>query len=399
MSASEAVEDPAESKVPVGRVAVIWDGRFRAYDMGSAHPFNEAGRDHAVRLFESSLSSEQHQAIHWERKIEPADEDVLRTFHDESYLEFVRNASRDPERILLDARETPSFPGCFEASARIAAGTEWGARWAMGEGRVALASAGGLHHAWPKYAAGFCIFNDVAIAIAVARKAKKRVAYVDLDAHHGDGVMYGFYRDGGVLDIDFHQDGRTLFPGTGFPSETGEGDGAGLKVNIPLPPGAGDEALVPLAQRILPRMFHDFRPDLLVLQHGIDGHWGDPLAKLQFTPSGYAEVDRLLIRLASKFDGRILITGGGGYRAGTVARMLARTGRLFGGLEVPADDAPLPARWRAEFTEEFGSAAPQRWADRPNPAPTPWSSDAEAALVDDLESALGRRFPVSAEAL
>jgi acetoin utilization protein AcuC len=376
-----------------GHLAVMWDPRFRAYDFGPGHPFNETSREFAVRLLESSLTPAQHAAIHWNRTIDPAAVATLRSFHDADYIEFVRAASDETESLLLDALDTPSFPGCFEAAARIAAGTLEAARWAMGDGRVAFAPAGGLHHAGPKRAGGFCIFNDVAIGIAAAREAGHRIAYVDLDAHHGDGVMYGFYRDGHVLDIDFHQDGRTLFPGSGFPSETGKGDGAGLKVNVPLPPGAGDEALVPLARRLLPRMFHDFRPDLLVVQHGVDGHWGDPLAQLQFTPRGYAEVDRLLIGLAAEFGGRILITGGGGYEVRSAARALARSGRQYGGLEVPADDAILPESWRTDFAREFGVSAPERWADPPRLPRSPWGPAAESELIDALESALGRRFP------
>jgi acetoin utilization protein AcuC len=221
------------------------------------------------------------------------------------------------------------------------------------------------------------------------------VAYVDVDVHHGDGVMYGFYGSGRVLDIDFHQDGRTLFPGTGAIHETGAGDGSGLKVNVPLPPGAGDGALVPIARRIVPPLLDAFRPRLLVVQHGVDGHWGDPLAGLRYTARGYAEVDRLLLEWAERAECPVVLTGGGGYRAASVARVLARAGRLLAGLPLPPDDAPLAEEWREWFFQAVGEPAPARWVD---PAPRDsWSPERGHKLVRTLEQALGRRFPAPGE--
>ncbi|HXY47366.1 MAG TPA: acetoin utilization protein AcuC [Thermoplasmata archaeon] len=372
---------------------VVWDPRFREYNFGPDHPFDETSRDFAVRLFESTLTPEERVSIDWKRAIEPAPTPMLLTFHEEGYLDFLRAASASTMPILLDSSDTPAFPGCFEASARIVAGTEWAVRLAIDRGGGVFVPAGGLHHAAPGRASGFCILNDVAIGVAAAVEAGRRVAYVDIDAHHGDGVMYGFYRNGRVLDVDFHQDGRTLFPGTGRVGEVGEGDGAGLKVNVPLPPGAGDEALVPLARRLLPPLLEDFRPDLLVVQHGLDSHWGDPLAQLQFTPHGYAEFDRLLLDRADRFGGRIVVTGGGGYLASSVARTLARVGRQFGGLTPFADDTALPEPWRIDFVNTFGSPAPSHWVDRPKLELSPWNAAREQHLLQDLERALGRTFP------
>ncbi len=372
---------------------VVWDPRFRDYDFGPGHPFDEASRESAVRLFESSLTPEEQATVGWQRSIEPAPAPTLLTFHEEGYLSFVRAASGSSRVTILDSPDTPLFPGCFPASARIVAGTEWAVRHVIDRAGVVFAPAGGLHHAAPGRASGFCIFNDVAIGIAAALEARQRVAYVDIDVHHGDGVMYGFYRHGRVLDVDFHQDGRTLFPGTGRVTEVGEGDGAGLKVNIPLPPGAGDEALVPLARRILPSLTEEFRPDVWVIQHGLDGHWGDPLAQLQYTPHGYAEVDRLLLDLSARWGGRVVVTGGGGYLARSVSRVLARVGRQFGGLETISDDAVLPEAWRVAFEDAFGSPAPVQWVDPPELYESPWSRAREEHLVRELENALGRRFP------
>ena len=189
--------------------------------------------------------------------------------------------------IPLDAGDTPSFSGCFEAAARIAEGAACAVDFTLEHKAPSFHPAGGLHHAHPDRASGFCIFNDVALAVGRAVAAGHRVVYIDIDAHHGDGVMYGYYSSGRVLDIDFHQDGRTLFPGTGTTDETGLADGNGLKVNLPLPPGPGDEALGPLFQWIVPPLVRSFRPDLIVVQHGADGHVGDPLTALQYTSRVY----------------------------------------------------------------------------------------------------------------
>jgi acetoin utilization protein AcuC len=380
-----------------GSFSLVWDPRFLEYDFGPDHPFTETYHEFAVRLFEGTLRPVERAAVDWNRAVEPASSPTLLTFHDEGYLAFVRTASSSRMPLLLDSVDTPAFPGCFEASARIVAGTEWAVRHVLEHGGVAFAPAGGLHHASPGGASGFCVFNDVAIGIVAALESHRRVAYVDIDAHHGDGVMYGFYRNGHVLDIDFHQDGRTLFPGTGRLTEVGEGDGAGLKVNVPLLPDTGDEALLSLSRRLLPPLLAEFRPDLLVVQHGIDGHWGDPLAQLQFTPHGYDAFDRLLIRLASQFGGRVVVTGGGGYHAPSVTRVLARVGRQFAGFEALPDEDPLPDRWRTDFASRFGGSAPTHWVDPPRLRVSPWDQEKEERLVTELEKALGRKFPVPAE--
>jgi acetoin utilization protein AcuC len=374
-------------------LTVVWDPRFRAYDFGPDHPFNEASRELGVHLFEGSLGRAQRASVDWLREVGPAETSDLLSFHDAGYLDKIRAAGAVGHRRPLDGGDTPAFPGCFEASARIVAGTERAVRLVLERGGRAFAPAGGLHHAHRDRASGFCIFNDLAVGIAAALEAGRRVAYVDIDVHHGDGVMYGFYREGRLLDIDFHQDGRTLFPGTGHITETGAGDGAGLKVNVPLLPGTGDEALVPLAQRVIPPLVREFRPDLLVVQHGTDGHWGDPLAQLQYTPAGYAKVDRMLIGLARELGGRLVVTGGGGYQPGSVARTLARTAYQLAGFPLPEDDSPVPESWRVEFFEAFGQPAPSRWVDPPQLLRSPWGPASEERLVGKLGEALGRSFP------
>ncbi len=294
----------------------------------------------------------------------------------------------------MDLVNTPSFAGCFAAAARLVAGADRAVRHALDTGAPAFHPGGGLHHAGRSGASGFCIFNDVGVAISDLVADGRRVAYIDIDAHHGDGVMYGFYESGRVLDIDFHQDGRTLFPGTGFPPETGRGDGAGSKVNLPLPPGAGDEAVLPLFRRLVPVLVDGFRPELIVLQHGVDGHVGDPLTHLQYTPSAYVEILQTVVRLANTHcAGRLVVVGGGGYRPESVSRVLARAGRILGGLSGPGDKEALPEPWRAEYAEEIGAEAPADWTSPCRFERSPWRKEDEARLVQELEEVLGRKFP------
>jgi len=373
---------------------VVWDDRFLEYDFGGDHPFSERSRALGVRLLERLIAAGAAPPVAWTRDVGPAPRDLLERFHASEYLDFVEEAGLAEFGGVLDGGDTPAFPGCYGAAARLVAGAARGLA-ATREFKVpAFHPAGGLHHAHPARASGFCIFNDVAIVVAEAVRAGLSVAYLDIDAHHGDGVMYGFYESGRVLDIDVHQDGRTLFPGTGFPVESGRADGAGLKVNLPLPPLAGDEALLPLVRRVVVPLVREFRPNVIVVQHGVDGHVGDPLARLQYTPAAYAEIDRIVLALAREVsDGRILVTGGGGYDPATVSRVLAGAGLALAGGELPPRHAHLPADWRADFHIETGTAAPTAWVPHATVVASPWSPSDEDALVGALERHLGRRFP------
>ncbi len=306
--------------------------------------------------------------------------------------------SRSRVHRPLDSGDTPSFPGCWEAAAAVAGGGL--AAWrtiSERPGTHVLHAAGGLHHAHPGRASGFCIFNDPALVIRSALPPLgplRRVAYLDVDVHHGDGVMYGFYDRGSLLDIDFHQDGRTIFPGTGSVAETGSGDGAGLKVNVPLPPSAGNEALLPLFERIVPTLLRSYRPELIVLQCGVDGHVDDRLGQLQYTPEAYRRVVALVHALAHEVaSGRLLVTGGGGYTAENVSRVLARAGTLLVGAPGTGEaDAPLPAGWREEFRSAVGYEAPRTWEEHPEPDRSTWTPDRADRLLAELGERLGVRW-------
>ncbi|HLM91724.1 MAG TPA: acetoin utilization protein AcuC [Thermoplasmata archaeon] len=377
------------------RGQLVWDDRFTDYDFGPDHPFTEQSRRSSVRLLETLLPSDV--PVEFVREVPVATREYLETFHEAEFVELVHQAAqRWGAPIPLDAGDTPSFPGCFDAAARIAEGAARAVDYALEHRAPSFHPAGGLHHAHPERASGFCIFNDVALAVGRAVAAGHRVAYVDIDAHHGDGVMYGFYSSGRVLDIDFHQDGRTLFPGTGSTDETGLADGNGLKVNLPLPPGAGDEALRPLFQRVVPPLLRSFRPDLIVLQHGADGHVGDPLTALQYTSAAYDEIDRTVLDLATEMcDRRLVVTGGGGYRPECVARVFARAGAALLGVPVPDLTEKLPVAWRASFERDWRHPSPARWGDPALEGTPVWNSDDTETLVRELEGELGIRLPRS----
>jgi acetoin utilization protein AcuC len=374
---------------------LIWDDRFLEYDFGPTHPFQQRYRALAVELF-SADRKERDRGLRILEEVEVAPRTELLRFHSAAYVDRVERAGHRVRPGFLDQGDTPGFTGCHEASARIVGGAIAGVELLLTERSTqrVIHPGGGLHHAAPGAASGFCIYNDVAIALARALEGPDRVdhvAYIDIDAHHGDGVMYGFYRDGRVLDIDFHQDGRTLFPGTGAVDESGRSDGEGWKFNIPMPPGTGDLEFVPLFQRIVPTMLDAHRPGLIVLQHGMDGHAGDPLAALQLGPSGYVTAVTTLRDWADAHGVPFLVSGGGGYRPEHVARGLARAMTLLDDpAAVPAGDTPVPSAWRSLFVDATGRPAPTHWADGPPAGPSrslpPWAE----AVLGELRRTSGR---------
>ena len=376
-------------------VAVVWDDRFVDYDFGEGHPFRERYRALGVELLESlRLLGPKAPVGPRIARVEPATTEELETFHTPRYLSRVKDQGAQDDPGFLDRGDTPAFPGCFEATARIVGGTLAAVRRVLGgESDHAVSFSGGLHHAAPGHASGFCIFNDIGIAIHEVLKEGGRVAYVDIDAHHGDGVMYRFYNDGRVLDIDFHQDGRTLFPGTGTVQETGADDGQGLKVNVPLPPGAGDEALVPLFDQVVPPMIRDFHPDLLLLQGGADAHAGDPLAHLQYTLAGYRHVVSSLHALSHELTGgRFVILGGGGYHPANVSRVLAQHAMILADHPLPEPGEELPPAWRTRFAEVAGRPAPRTWGELTPRVQSPWNATRQENLLAAISQAIGRRF-------
>ncbi len=295
------------------RLGVSFGKESDLYSFPYPHPMNKS----RIELFADWLAtSEGFDVI----TPVPAAEGDLLLFHTPEYVSFVRESSRLGEGFL-DYADTPSFRGVYEAALSPVGSTLDGLRLVL-EGRLDhfFNPVGGLHHARKGKAGGFCVFNDAAIAIARALSLPgyERVAYVDIDAHHGDGVFYGFESDPRAIIGDIHEDGRSLYPGTGRATETGTGDAAGTKLNIPLPPGAGDAEFIEAFDR-LESFIVGFRPSLILLQCGADGLGGDPLTHLEYSSAAHEYATTSLHRLAHEVcGGRIVAMGGGGYNPANV---------------------------------------------------------------------------------
>ena len=239
----------------------------------------------------------------------------IQSFHSSAFIDRVIEQSIDG-RGFLDYGDTPAFPGIYEAAASVVGSTlDAVERLINGSTDRAFVPIAGLHHATRNEAGGFCVFNDCAIAVKILRSRHgiDRIAYVDIDAHHGDGVFYAFENDPSVFIGDIHEDGRYLYPGTGHAHESGTGGAEGTKLNIPLSPGAGDEDFFEAWARIEAHI-DNARPEFVILQCGTDGLAGDPLAHLEFTPAAHRLAASRLCNLADLHcKGRILALGGGGY--------------------------------------------------------------------------------------
>jgi acetoin utilization protein AcuC len=303
-------------------VLLISGPEIARYGFPNGHPF---GPDrHAA--FMARLEQSPVAAGLVRRSAREATREELEYFHTPAYVDRVIELSKRGSG-LLDAGDTPAFPGVYEAAANVVGGTlEALAAIVAGPVRRAFIPIGGLHHAARDGAAGFCVFNDCGVAIEAARRIYgiRRVAYVDIDAHHGDGVFYAFEHDPALKFADLHEDGRFLYPGTGSRSETGRGPATGTKLNIPLPPGAGDDAFLD-AWREVESYLELAEPELILLQCGADSLAGDPITHLQLTPEAHAHAARQLGVLADRFaEGRVLAMGGGGYNRANLANAWTR---------------------------------------------------------------------------
>ena len=290
----------------------LYDGdEIGRYGFPGEHPFHQ-GR---LNRFMDGVRFAGLDAWVRPRDAEPASPAVLERFHTAAHIERVRAASESGEGFL-DGGDTPAWNGIYEAAATVVgAAVDATGRLMDGTCRRAFVPIGGLHHAHPDAASGFCVFNDAGVVIAtlLAEYGLERIAYVDIDAHHGDGVQYAFNGDPRVWTADIHEDGAHNFPGTGHRHETGTGPAEGTKLNLPLKPGAGD-AEFHAAWEAIEEHLERARPQFILLQCGVDSLRGDPLAHLAFTPAAHRHATR---RLADRADelghGRLLALGGGGY--------------------------------------------------------------------------------------
>lgn len=299
------------------RTRVYYGEALATYGFGQGHPF---GPDRLDAFWQEMTRRGLDRRCDIGAPV-TCSEDDLALFHTADYIARVKYQSQTGEGYL-DYGDTPAFPGVFEAASVVVGSVLDGLNNILaGNFRRVFVPIAGLHHARRDTAAGFCVFNDVGVAIEALHKRHgiRRVAYVDIDAHHGDGVFYSFEDDPELIFADIHEDGRYLYPGTGAASETGKGKAKGTKLNIPMEPGADDSAF----HRVWPRVEEFVRagkPEFIILQAGADSVAGDPITHMQFTPAAHVHAAMRLCALADELcQGRILATGGGGYDRANLA--------------------------------------------------------------------------------
>lgn len=303
--------------------AFIYSFELEKFHYPPEHPFNtiRARRTREILNSMGLLSGDGRMEV----APIPAERVVLKKFHSARYLHALKNASEgrwDNEAFYMGigTSDCPVFEGLYEYALLACGATLVAAKLILeGEADAAFNPSGGYHHAGPEKASGFCYINDVALACTVLAEAGKKVLYLDVDVHHGDGVAYAFYDRSDVMTISFHQDPRTLFPGTGFADEIGTGAGKGYCVNVPLPIGTYDQAYMKAFEAIVPPLASAYKPDVIVFELGADALAGDPLANLRLTNNVYAEIIEQLLG----FGKPILMTGGGGYNLDNTVRAWA----------------------------------------------------------------------------
>jgi acetoin utilization protein AcuC len=380
---------------------VVWDEVLTSYDHGPGHPLRPIRLDLTVALARSlGVLSRSGVTI---APPQPAGDDVLELVHDPDYVSFVKKApdelmSRLAMRYGFGNGDNPVFDRMHESSALVT-GASVQAAAAVWEGRTqhAVNLSGGLHHAMRDRASGFCVYDDPAVAIAwLLGVGVERIAYVDVDVHHGDGVQAAFYDDPRVLTISLHESGRTLFPGTGWPDEIGRGAGTGYAANVALPAGTDDGRWLRAFDAVVPDLLRAFRPQLLVSQLGCDTHRLDPLAHLACTVDGqrlaYARMHALAHELC---DGRWVVLGGGGYdplavvpRAWTHA-LAEATGSTVDGI--------VPEEWRDYAGLRLGGRPPEMLTDHPDGGaalvPRPWAGPDGGSLDRAIQATREAVFP------
>lgn len=368
----------------------MWDEAVLGYDFGAEHPMDPVRLDLTMRLVES-FGLDRKLTVAGARA---AGEATLGLVHRADYIDAVKRVSADPSLANgsygLGTDDDPAFAGMHEVSSLIAGQSVGGAEalW-RGEARHAVNFAGGLHHAMPGAAAGFCVYNDAALAIArLLELGAERVAYVDVDVHHGDGVQAAFWDDPRVLTVSLHEHPRVLFPGTGWPEECGARGAEGSAVNVALPPGTADGGWLRALHAVVPELLADFRPTVLVTQHGADTHIEDPLAHLAVTVDAQRAAASALHDWAHDYaDGRWLALGGGGYAVvDVVPRSWTHLVAIAAGVPMPpAEDTP--AEWRQQVYARTGIQGPRRMTDGREPEWRAWQ-DSGYDPADALDQAV-----------
>ena len=306
---------------------VVAGERIARYGFPDGHPFGPDRHDAFWReLVAAGLDRRVLQL-----PTRQASRAELELFHDPGYVDFVvaRSAAGDG---LLDGGDTPAFKGVYEAACDVVGASLVAAQAVMeGRARRGFVPIAGLHHAGRAHAAGFCVFNDIGVVVEMLKREHglARIAYVDIDAHHGDGVFYAFEDDPALILADTHEDGRFLYPGTGAADEIGTGDAVGSKLNLPLPPGAGDAEFL-AAWPVIESHLERHAPEFVILQCGADSLAGDPITHLRLTEAAHAHAAERLCGIAARHAaGRILAFGGGGYNRRNIARAWTRVVQAF----------------------------------------------------------------------
>jgi acetoin utilization protein AcuC len=331
------------------KAAFIYSDDFSLFSYGSSHPLKPFRLKLTYELVKACglLAPDDPRVI----VPDPAKREDLLAFHSVEYIEMLEASNSGKELpgaavYGLGYGDNPVFPGMFDWSLLVAGASLLAADLVdSGEAGIAFNISGGLHHAQANRASGFCYINDPVLAIMLLVARGRRVAYIDIDAHHGDGVQAAFYDTDKVLTISLHETGQTLFPGTGFEREIGAGIGKGYSVNVPLPPEAGDELFVRAFTEAVPQRIERFRPDVIVSQLGVDTFRGDPLAHLNVTIEGFCSMVGMIKSLAPKW----VALGGGGYDVTNVARAWTLAWAIMNDVQAP-DEIPL------SFLQQFAGA-------------------------------------------
>jgi acetoin utilization protein AcuC len=384
------------SRVPA---ALVWDPAVTGYKFRPDHPFNPRRLELTVSLIEALGLLDGRDA----RMVapRPATDAELLAVHSREYVEAVKRFSAggdasDAHRYGLGTDDTPIFPGMHDVTSLVTGGSIRAAELVMsGQVRRAFNVCGGLHHAHRDRGSGFCVYSDLAAAIAwIRREHGGKVLYIDYDAHHGDGVQGIFYDDPDVMTLSLHESGRYLFPGTGFVDELGDGDGYGYSLNVPLEPFTEDASWLDIHRKLIPEVMEAYRPDVVVLQSGCDGHSLDPLTHLRASTRLAEETTRIVCEAADAVcGGRVVATGGGGYAVWEVVpRAWTLVWGVLSGQEVPSR---IPREWLERWQGEAPVLLPETVRDREEDLkPVPRREEIEATNRRTLESLRRQALPL-----
>jgi acetoin utilization protein AcuC len=368
-----------------GRSAFLFSSELGGYRLSETHPLDPIRLTLTESLIQACGLLDAPNVFR--ESFRGASDDEIRLVHDTEYIQRVKELGADPRfahpynDFGIGSGDNPAFVGMHDASALVVGASVRAAElvWS-GAATHAFSPGGGLHHAMRRQASGFCVYNDASVAVAWLRAHGARVAYVDTDAHHGDGVQASFYGDPNVLTISMHESGRFLFPGTGGVEERGEGRGKGFAANVPMFPYSDHESFVECFDLVVPTLIREFRPDVIVTQNGVDAHALDPLTHLHATTPSFEYFARQAHALAHELcEGRLVALGGGGYALWTVVP------RAWTAVWAAISDQPLPTdvppEWLQRWEPHSPVDLPLAMHDSPGAFPNPHRGEiAEANL-------------------